>query len=201
MATVTIPLSRMKKYKLIYDMRELGKVEFEFEANREEAGKSYPHPASPHLAANAYMEKHPPGPTVYQYIYYGPSSICPCNNPAFDQNVYDEAVREKRFKEEYFERTGECWQNLDPKKEAPHCALENEPEETNLNFDDCLKLFGLSPGFTNEELKAAYREMVKMNHPDKVASLAPKFQQLAHQETKNINQAHDLLKRKAAQKR
>jgi hypothetical protein len=47
--------------------------------------------------------------------------------------------------------------------------------------------------FTQEELKKRYRDLLKMNHPDKVASLSDEFKELAHLKTKEINDAYDLL--------
>lgn len=50
-----------------------------------------------------------------------------------------------------------------------------------------------SEAFTQEELKKRYRDLLKMNHPDKVASLSDEFKELAHLKTKEINDAYDLL--------
>jgi hypothetical protein len=46
---------------------------------------------------------------------------------------------------------------------------------------------------SKEEITAAYRNLVKMNHPDKVASLAPEFRELAEQRMKVINAAYQTL--------
>lgn len=51
----------------------------------------------------------------------------------------------------------------------------------------------VSPGATEAEITAAYREMVKMYHPDKVASLAPEYQVIAEHRTKEINAAYQTL--------
>ena len=46
-----------------------------------------------------------------------------------------------------------------------------------------------------ESIKLAYRKMVKLYHPDKVATLAPEFQELAEVRMKEINAAyHELLR-------
>ncbi len=56
-------------------------------------------------------------------------------------------------------------------------------------------LFGISQGekMTKDDLKKRYRDLLKMNHPDKVASLSPEFKDLAHKKTKEINDAYELL--------
>jgi len=46
-----------------------------------------------------------------------------------------------------------------------------------------------------ESIKLAYRRMVKLYHPDKVATLAPEFQQLAELRMKEINAAYQQLLR------
>jgi len=56
-------------------------------------------------------------------------------------------------------------------------------------------LFDLKPNeiISKDELKKRYHALLKMNHPDKVASLASDFKNLAHQKTKDINDAYELL--------
>ncbi len=61
-------------------------------------------------------------------------------------------------------------------------------------------LFELRPGqsFTKDELRKKYHELLKMNHPDKVASLGQDFKKLAEQKTKDINSAYNKLKSRAS---
>ena len=47
---------------------------------------------------------------------------------------------------------------------------------------------------TQEEIKAAYREMISKYHPDKVAHLGEEFQEIAKARAKAINQAYETLK-------
>lgn len=62
------------------------------------------------------------------------------------------------------------------------------------------EIFELKPGqsFTQSELKKKYLELLKQNHPDKVAQMGPDFKKLAEKKTKDINQAYAKLKAKAA---
>lgn len=53
----------------------------------------------------------------------------------------------------------------------------------------------VSPGATREEVTFAYRQMAKLYHPDKVATLAPEFQEMAEMRMKEINAAYQTLTR------
>jgi DnaJ-domain-containing protein 1 len=62
------------------------------------------------------------------------------------------------------------------------------------------QLFDFKPGesFSQGELKKRYYELLRQNHPDKVASLGKEFKELAEKKTKEINSAYDELKKKAS---
>jgi hypothetical protein len=47
------------------------------------------------------------------------------------------------------------------------------------------------PSATIEEVKQAYRSLVKKNHPDRVQDMSPAFVELAEAETKKINAAYE----------
>jgi hypothetical protein len=54
----------------------------------------------------------------------------------------------------------------------------------------CFDVLGLSPMATIEEVKEAYRERVKQNHPDRVQGMSTAFTALAETETKKLNAAY-----------
>jgi uncharacterized membrane protein YciS (DUF1049 family) len=54
----------------------------------------------------------------------------------------------------------------------------------------CFDVLGLSPVATIEEVKEAYRERVKQNHPDRVQGMSTAFTALAEAETKKLNAAY-----------
>ena len=56
-----------------------------------------------------------------------------------------------------------------------------------------LSAFGLDEGATYEQVRSAYRELVKGYHPDRVAHLGPDLQRLAEAKTKEINSAYRVL--------
>ena len=56
-------------------------------------------------------------------------------------------------------------------------------------------ILNVSPTASQDEITAAYRTLAQMYHPDKVAGLAPEFQELAEKRMKAINAAYEQLKR------
>jgi cold shock CspA family protein len=55
------------------------------------------------------------------------------------------------------------------------------------------EILNISASATREEIHAAFREMAKQYHPDKVATLAPEFKELAEKRMKEINSAYQTL--------
>ncbi len=172
------------KWKLIYDKGELGKEVLECESHEE--------------AWKLQHETNPPGPLVMDvYLDMGYMIVRDARRlNSFDQDAYSKAVTDKRWKDEYELRTGKPWQEQHEPKKAAGSRPDIDSEKSKLNQQECLELLGLKPGFTQKQLKEAYREAVKQNHPDKVASLSNEFKALAEKRTKQINQAFDLLGRK-----
>lgn len=81
----------------------------------------------------------------------------------------------------------------EPKKDRPAprpAPAAKSPEE----------VFNLKPGesISQSELKKRYIELIKQNHPDRVASMGQDFKKLAENNTKEINKAFDALKKKAS---
>jgi DnaJ like chaperone protein len=58
-------------------------------------------------------------------------------------------------------------------------------------------VLGVRPAATPDEVTAAYRELAQLYHPDKVASLAPEFRELAELRMKEINAAYREMTKKA----
>jgi hypothetical protein len=55
---------------------------------------------------------------------------------------------------------------------------------------DCFEILGLPPSASMEELRAAYKRLIKQYHPDRVYGLAPAFTKLAEAQTRRLNAAY-----------
>lgn len=61
--------------------------------------------------------------------------------------------------------------------------------------DDAFTILGVSEKATNEEIKAAYRTLIREHHPDKLVAqgMAPEFVANANEKMKRINVAYDTI--------
>ena len=64
-------------------------------------------------------------------------------------------------------------------------------KETN----NAYKILGIEPTATDEEVKKAYREMAKKNHPDLVSNLGEEVRQAAEKKFQEINAAYETIKK------
>jgi DnaJ-class molecular chaperone len=55
------------------------------------------------------------------------------------------------------------------------------------------EVLGVREGASREEIAEAFRQLAQLYHPDKVAALAPEFQELADRRMKEINAAYRAL--------
>jgi len=58
---------------------------------------------------------------------------------------------------------------------------------------DPWKVLGIPRGTSKDEARRAFRALVAQYHPDKVAHLAPEFQELAERKTRELLQAWEQL--------
>jgi DnaJ-domain-containing protein 1 len=93
--------------------------------------------------------------------------------------------REARFRQ----------QHAPPRDEPGPSSERARPEPTARTESEHLVVLGLKPGFSQDDLRRAYRARVAEYHPDRVASLGPKLKRLAEEETKRITAAYAFLKR------
>ena len=57
------------------------------------------------------------------------------------------------------------------------------------DLEDAYKVLGVSPDATDDEIRRAYRELVRKNHPDRVATLGEDVREAAKKKMQEINDA------------
>jgi DnaJ-domain-containing protein 1 len=67
--------------------------------------------------------------------------------------------------------------------------------------DDPYVVLGITATATDDEVKNAYRNQLKLNHPDKVAHLSPALQAFAQQQTLAVNRAYESILSMRGQRR
>lgn len=105
---------------------------------------------------------------------------------------YQEKLNQAR---EEKEKQQKRWEQENKNKKKPE-----EPKKTASRNTPAEEIFEIPVGqvLNKSELKKRYFELLKQNHPDKVASLGNDFKVLAEKKTKAINTAYEELKKKAS---
>lgn len=119
------------------------------------------------------------------------------NGPTGSEKSEGQSQRAERTQQKHREEKKE-----EKKEERKREERREEPRKKPAAAKDSSaeNIFELRPGqnFTKDELKKKYHELLRMNHPDKVASLGQDFKKLAEQKTKDINTAYHKLKSRAS---
>ncbi|GHT79108.1 hypothetical protein FACS1894130_06970 [Spirochaetia bacterium] len=93
-------------------------------------------------------------------------------------------------------RTGNRWQNT---ADTQHRRAAPPPQQPPPPPPDPLEQYrgvlGLEKNFTQDELKAAYRELAAQYHPDRCSSSSDRVRQTAEETMKRINEAYTRLKK------
>ena len=64
-----------------------------------------------------------------------------------------------------------------------------------LTMEEAYKTLGVGPGATLDEIGRAYKDKMRMSHPDKVNHLSEELQEKAKELTLKLNEAYDLIKK------
>lgn len=73
-----------------------------------------------------------------------------------------------------------------------------EPEPSAGGSTDPHDILGVPRGSSGDAIRKAYQERIRKYHPDYLENMAPELRELAEERTKQINQAYETLRRRAA---
>lgn len=74
-----------------------------------------------------------------------------------------------------------------------HQKFEEEPKAQASKSNDLYSLLGVRYNASKEEIRAAFKNKMMMNHPDKLAALDPELQRIATERTIAIKDAYERL--------
>jgi len=74
-------------------------------------------------------------------------------------------------------------------------ATEEEQADDSTDPNDPYRILGVKRGVTSSELNARYRQLLRVNHPDKVAQLDPEIQAFASERARRIIEAYNIVRR------
>jgi DnaJ like chaperone protein len=84
------------------------------------------------------------------------------------------------------------------KEIAHHMGLNDAEVDSMLNLggtsvEEAYKVLEITPEATDSEVRAAYRNMVRKHHPDKVQTLGEDVKRAAEEKMQKINEARDII--------
>lgn len=113
-----------------------------------------------------------------------------------DKEREEERLRQEKKKEDREKaRSDQEKKNQKQEEKSQQQSKVNSPPSSG-----AAEIFELKSGesLSKAELKKRYHELLRQNHPDKVATLGADFKKLAEKKTKDINSAYEELKKKAS---
>lgn len=123
---------------------------------------------------------------------------------SMDQQKVKAAEEEKKQAPKYSIEDYEAFKSRvnkkteEKKKEEPKQERKQEKKPHVEKPRETFQGFRPEDKISKEALKKRYFELLKENHPDRVATMGPEFKKLAEKNTKEINDAYEKLKKKAA---
>jgi len=108
--------------------------------------------------------------------------------------------KRKGFKKPFWQNNAKgsgTWQGQKGGNDQQYNYKENAEkktaEEERRSSSDPYVILNVRRNATENEIKKAYKELLKKYHPDKVAFLGEEFQQIAHKKMVEIQRAYDTL--------
>lgn len=69
----------------------------------------------------------------------------------------------------------------------------NSRPDSKESIEEAYKVLGISPSATDDEVKAAYRQMALKHHPDRVSTLGDDIRKAAEKKFQEINDAKERI--------
>jgi hypothetical protein len=79
-------------------------------------------------------------------------------------------------------------------KQPRNPSIGDPEHRVDENLKSACEVLGVSPVASFEEITAAYHELAKMYHPDKLGNLAPEFIEIGEERMREINAAYQVIK-------
>jgi DnaJ like chaperone protein len=85
-----------------------------------------------------------------------------------------------------------------PQDAPPPKAEPEEPQPIELGPTRAHQLLGVPLGASRQEVSQAYKKLVFIHHPDRVAGMGPEARQYSEERMKELNAAYSELRRRGA---
>ena len=113
-----------------------------------------------------------------------------------DRRQADSEDEKERFREEMRRQRGEQKAQGEKPKQSTSSQKSHSPKELNPSvLVDAYEILGVQQTASQEECKKAYRLLMSLYHPDKVAQLSGNRRKQAEEETKRINAAWQKIRK------
>lgn len=76
---------------------------------------------------------------------------------------------------------------------GPHARNPGKRQRPQSQRIEALKVLSLPPGANDEQVRAAYRDLARKFHPDRVEHLGPELVELTGEKFKQVQQAYEQL--------
>lgn len=114
----------------------------------------------------------------------------------YKRRVKKEFARRDREAEEYRKAASESYSEGYDESANNDQKYKNYSKSNKSLEDTYAAILGLNENRNPNDIKKAYREIMKKYHADKVQTMGKEFQDLAHEKSKEINEAYGFFKKR-----